>query len=72
MIDQGDNVQNDQPNNRFLLRPLGSDKVYSFGCKNVEGSENRFYCCDDVSALHGSRIDRNQSRELVEIFKTRN
>ena len=51
MVDQGNNVTYDQPNDRFLLRPLESDKVYSFGRKNVEGSENRFYCCNVKSMI---------------------
>ena len=51
MVDQGNNVTYDQPNDKFLLRPLGIDNVYSFCRKNVEGSENRFDCCNVKSMV---------------------
>lgn len=36
----------DEVNDRFELRPVNSNKVYSFCRKNVMGSEGRFYCCN--------------------------
>ena len=46
MVDQGNDVSYDKRNDRFLLRPANSSKVYSFCRKNIPGSEGRFYCCD--------------------------
>ena len=44
MVNLGNRVSYDQSNDRFLLQPVGSKQVYSFCRKQVEGSENRFYC----------------------------
>ena len=46
MVDQGNSVRYDEVNDRFELRPVNSNKVYSFCRKNVMGSEGRFYCCN--------------------------
>ena len=54
MVDMGNSVSYDQSNDRFLLQPVGSKQVYSFCRKQVEGSENRFYCCN-VNSMIGSR-----------------
>ena len=55
MVDQGNDVSYDKRNDRFLLKPVGSKKVYSFSRKQVSGSEGRFYCC------HVSSMTDNQS-----------
>ena len=54
MVDQGNDVSYDKLNDRFLLKPLGSSKVYSFSRKQVSGSEGRFYCCN-VAAMKNQR-----------------
>lgn len=46
MVDGGHQVRCDQRNDRFLLRPVGSNMVYSSCRKNIPGSEGRFYCCN--------------------------
>ena len=51
MVDMGNDVTYDKENDRFLLRPVGSSMVYSFCRKDVEGSENRFYCCNVKSMI---------------------
>ena len=51
MVDEGNDVSYDKANDRFILRPSGSGKVYSFCRKNVSGSEGRFYCCDVRSMI---------------------
>ena len=53
MVDEGNAVSYDQLNDRFELRPVSSNLVYSFCRKNVRGSEGRFYCCD-VRSMIGS------------------
>ena len=45
MVDGGNDVSYDKVNDRFILKPAGSRRVYSFCRKNVSGSEGRFYCC---------------------------
>ena len=45
MVDASNNVSYDKVNDRFILRPAGSRRVYSFCRNNVSGSEGRFYCC---------------------------
>ena len=44
MVDGGNRVSYDERNDRFLLRPVGSNMIYSFCRKNIPGSEGRFYC----------------------------
>ena len=51
MVDQGNSIRYDQPNDRFELRPTNSKKVYSFCRKKVPGSEGRFYCCNVKSMV---------------------
>ena len=53
MVDEGNSVSYNQLQDRFELRPVGSNLVYSFCRKNVRGSEGRFYCCD-VRSMIGS------------------
>ena len=53
MVDEGNAVSYDQSNDRFELRTLKSNLVYSFWRKNVPGSEGRFYCCN-VNSMVGS------------------
>ena len=52
MVDGGNWVRYDQHNDRFLLRPVGSNVVYSFCRKNIPGSEGRFYCCNVNSMVN--------------------
>jgi hypothetical protein len=51
MVDAGHDVSYDGQNDRFLLRPLGSKRVLTFSRKRVDGSENRFYCCNMTSII---------------------
>ena len=52
MVDGGNRVRYDQRNDRFLLRPVGSNMVDSFCRKNIPGSEGRFYCCNVNSMVN--------------------
>lgn len=45
VVDGGNDMSYDKVNDRFILKPAGSRRVYSFCRKNVSGSEGRFYCC---------------------------
>jgi hypothetical protein len=51
MVDAGHDVSYDGQNVRFLLRPLESKCVLTFSRKRVDGSENRFYCCNMTSII---------------------
>jgi hypothetical protein len=51
MVDAGHDVSYDGQNVRFLLRPLESKRVLTFSKKRVDGSENRFYCCNMTSII---------------------
>ena len=45
-VDSGATMTYDSSYDRFVMKPLGSDSIYSFCRKNVVGSEGHFYCCD--------------------------
>ena len=45
-VDSGAEMSYDSKFDRFIMKPAGSDNCYSFGRKNISGSEGRFYCCD--------------------------
>ena len=45
-VDSGVTMTSDSSYDRFMMKPLGSNNIYSFCRKNVVGSEGRFYCCD--------------------------
>ena len=45
MVDQGNVVSYDKLNDRSILKSAGSERIYSFGRKQVSGSEGRFYVC---------------------------
>ena len=47
----GNDVSYDKANDRFLLRPAKSTRVYSFCRKNISSSKERFYCCDVMSMV---------------------
>ena len=47
----GNDVSYDKANDRFLLRPAKSARVYSFCRKNISGSKERLYCCDVMSMV---------------------
>ena len=51
MVDQGNDVSYDKLNDRFTLKPVGSNRTYSFGRKQVSGSEGRFYVCNMKNEL---------------------
>ena len=73
MVDQGNDVSYDKRNDRFLLKPLGSERVYSFSRKQVSGSEGRLYCCNVGSMINDStnyavREYRDYWRQSTEIF----
>lgn len=54
MVDVGAAITYDQSENRFTLRPRGSESIYTFCRRNVPGSEGRFYVCD-VKTMVSSR-----------------
>ena len=51
----------DKKNDRFILKPAKSSRVYSFCRKNISGSEGRFYCCD-VTSMVSERPTKYLSR----------
>ena len=51
MVDEGNDVSYDKVNDRFILRPAKSSRVYSFCRKNISGSEGKFYCCYVLSMV---------------------
>lgn len=46
MVGDENDVSYDKPNDPFILRPSGSQMVYSFCRTEVSRSEGRFYCCE--------------------------
>ena len=50
-VDSGATMTYDSSYDRFVMKPAGSDSVYSFCRKNIRGSEGRFYCCDVRSMI---------------------
>ena len=66
-VDSGATIIYDNRNDRFEMRPPKSKNIYSFGRKNIEGSEGRFYCCDVRTMIrrfptsYPSTIDANNN-----------
>ena len=45
-VDAGAAITYDTLADHFTLQPKGSEQIYRFGRKQIEGSEGRFYSCD--------------------------
>lgn len=55
IVDARAAISYDQIENRFTLKPRGSEIVYSFCRRNIPGSEGRFYVCD-VKTMVSSEV----------------
>lgn len=66
MVDGGNDVEYDKPNDCFTLRPSGSNMIYSFCRKKIPGSEGKFYCCDVKTMARNSPTTYPTDHALIE------